>query len=131
MKLSDTPAVEEEAEMDPDVNTAGYAPMDGKKVGEIADIVVTDGFLTVGAAWGGESQAFMEGVKIQLTAPLSGYDYASAYTTRIDKAEGAATIRAIELFDLNGQRLPAAKKGVVILKKHMSDGTTIVEKVVK
>ena len=131
VKLSDTPAVEEEAEMDIDVNTAGYALMESKKVGEITDIVVTDGFLTIGAAWGGESQAFMNGVKIQLTAPLTGYDYATAYTTRIDKAEGAATIRAIELFDLNGQRLPAAKKGVVILKKHMSDGTTIVEKVVK
>ena len=87
--------------------------------------------MTLGFVSGSVSQPFLDDVRILLTAPLSGYDYATAYTTRIDKAEGAATIRAIELFDLNGQRLPAAKKGVVILKKHMSDGTTIVEKVVK
>ena len=132
VKTSETPIAEEGEDIDPEVHYAGYAQVDNQGWDrEVSDITVADGQLTLGFVSGSVSQPFLDDVRILLTAPLSGYDYATAYTTRIDKAEGAATIRAIELFDLNGQRLPAAKKGVVILKKHMSDGTTIVEKVVK
>ena len=42
-----------------------------------------------------------------------------------------ATVRAVELYDLNGRRLVTAGKGVMIVRKYMSDGTIRVEKVVK
>ena len=40
-------------------------------------------------------------------------------------------MRAVELYDLNGRRILNAQKGVMIVRKYMSDGTIKVEKVVK
>ncbi len=101
----------------------------------MSDIVVTDGFLNLGANFGPNSQFMFDRiVAVNLTAPANGVPYASLYNevmTGIDAAPAAAKVRAIELFDLNGQRIPVAKKGVVIVKKMMSDGTVKTEKVIK
>ena len=136
VKTSSTPALEEGEEMDLD-KTAGYALMTGKAIPEegITDIVVTDGVLTLGFAWGNQSQAFFEYVNILLTGAATGFDYAKAYESAaagIETLEGtpAAKVRAIQLFDLNGRRLSKSQKGITIVKKVMSDGSIKTEKVI-
>ena len=136
VKTSSTPALEEGEEMDLD-KTAGYALMTGKAIPEegITDIVVTDGVLTLGFAWGNQSQAFFEYVNVLLTGAATGFDYAKAYeevAAGIETLEGtpAAKVRAIQIFDLNGRRLSKAQKGVTIVKKVMSDGSIKTEKVI-
>ena len=141
VKTSDTPAVGEEEEEDLDVNFAGYSLFEEGQVGpdatdnhEITDILVTDGKLTFGVNIGGNDQAFFNEVTLLLTAPAAGFDYGKAYETvltGVDGAKAAAKVRAIEIYDLNGKRIPAAKKGVVIVKKIMSDGSVKVEKAIK
>ena len=123
------------------MNFAGYSLFEEGQVGpeatdnhEITDILVTDGKLTFGVNIGGNDQAFFNEVTLLLTAPAAGFDYGKAYETvltGVDGAKAAAKVRAIEIYDLNGKRIPAAKKGVVIVKKIMSDGTVKTEKAIK
>ena len=98
----------------------------------IEDVVVTDGILTIGANAGSSSHTFFNDVRILLTAPAAGFDYAEAYTAGIDAVtDKKADVKAIELFGLDGRRLNKASKGVFIIRKHMSDGTIQTEKVIK
>jgi len=130
VKVTDTPEVEEGEEPDPEVNYAGYVQGDG----EIEGIEILDGKLTVGFRYGTGSQAFLNDVEIWMNSPISGRDYSKDYEavlTSVDGAKAAAKVRAIEIYDLNGKRIPAAKKGVVIVKKIMSDGTVKTEKAIK
>ena len=112
-----------------------YGQYSGHHDCEMPGIVVTDGYLNVGANFGPNSQfMFDKIVAINLTAPANDIDYSALYeevATGIEKVANTAKVRAIELYDLNGQRIPVAKKGVVIVKKHMSDGTVKTEKVIK
>ena len=112
-----------------------YGQYSGHHECEMPNIVVTDGYLNVGANFGPNSQfMFDKIVAINLTAPANDIDYSALYeevATGVEKAANTAKVRAIELYDLNGQRIPVAKKGVVIVKKLMSDGTVKTEKVVK
>ena len=97
------------------------------------NIVVTDGKLLVGVSSTSGSHTFFNEVKLALTAPAAGFDYASAYTelvNSIDAQVAPAQVRAIQIFDLNGRQISTAKKGVAIVKKLMSDGTIRTEKVV-
>lgn len=134
-KLSNTPEVEADAEVDLDINYAGYAPVNNQGWDRwINNIVVTDGILTLGMAWGPESQAFLEDVKVMLAAPATGVDYNALYEealTGVETTKATAKVRAIEIFDLSGKRIPVAKKGIAIVKKLMSDGTVRTEKVIK
>ena len=130
VKVTDTPEVEEGEEPDPEVNYAGYVTGDG----EIEGIEVLDGKLTVGFRYGTGSQAFLNDVEIWMTSPISGHDYTKEYQevlSGVEAAKATAKVRAIEIYDLNGKRIPAAKKGVVIVKKIMSDGTVKTEKAIK
>ena len=139
VKTSDTPAVEEGEEEDRDLNFAATVDLEywgqyqGHHDNEITDIVVTDGQLTVGANFGPNSQWMFDQVKaILMTAPATGFDYNQAYLDGIDATVAQpAKVRAIELFDLNGRRINTARQGIVIVKKHMSDGTVRTEKVIK
>ena len=95
--------------------------------------MVLDGQLTFGFSWGPESQAFFGAIRIML-AGTADVDYSALYdevAAGIETAASKAKVRAIELYDLNGQRIPVAKKGIVIVKKQMSDGTVKMEKVIK
>ena len=136
VKTSSTPDVEEGADMDKEINTAGWAQVthqDGMADIEIPNIIVEDGMLTLGCTWSNLSQAFLDDVHVYLTGKAD-VDYSALYdevATGVEKAATAAKVRAIELYDLNGQRIPVAKKGVVIVKKQMSDGTVKMEKVIK
>jgi hypothetical protein len=137
VKTSDTPAVEEGAELDPNVNYAGYAQVDNSGWDRaIENIVVTDGVLTLGFKSGSVSQPFLEWVHVLMTG-AAGIDYNPLYTEAaaavgIETLEGgpAAQVRAIHLFDLNGRRLGKAQKGITIMKKVMSDGSVKTEKVI-
>lgn len=137
VKTSETPAVDEGAELDMDVNYAGYALMESKNIPEagIADIKVLDGQLTLGFAWGGNSQAFFEYVNVLMTAKANNVDYAALYNEAVTSiGETVSTnnkVRAIEMFDLNGRRVSKAQKGLVIVKQIMSDGSIRTMKVVK
>ncbi len=102
----------------------------GHGVLEIPEIVVTDGKLVMGISADANSNVFFNEVRVVMTAPAVGFDYNQAYLDRIDENPlGEARVRAIELFDLNGRRVMSAQKGVTIMVKHMSDGTTRTEKV--
>lgn len=130
VKVTDTPEVEEGEDPDPEVNYAGYVTA----TGEIEGVEVLDGKLTVGFRFGTGSQAFLDDVEIWMTSPISGHDYTKEYQevlSGVEAAKAAAKVRAIEIYDLNGKRIPAAKKGVVIVKKIMSDGTVKTEKAIK
>lgn len=104
---------------------------------EIPEIVVTDGKLVIGAQYTSDSQYFFSKIRLIMTGVATGFDYAKAYEdakqaveTNIDAAK-STKVRAIQLFDLNGRSISKAQKGIVIVKKVMSDGTIKTEKVVK
>ena len=117
------------------VQMDNYGQYSGHHDMVMENVVVTDGQLTVGVQYNDKAQfVFDKIVAINLTAPAAGVDYNALYNdavTAIDAAPAAAKVQAIELYDLNGQRIPAAKKGVVIVKKIMSDGTVKTQKVIK
>lgn len=120
---------------------AGKEPIIGgqgfNQVIVIPEIVVTDGKLVVGAQFTSDSQYFFSKIKLIMTGVAPDFDYAKAYEdakqdieTNIDAAK-SNKVRAIQLFDLNGRSINKAQKGIVIVKKVMSDGTIKTEKVVK
>lgn len=135
VKTSETPEVEEGAELDKEYHYAGYADVahSGWDL-EINNITVTDGTLTLGCAWGPESQAFFDEFHVVLTAPAAGFNYAQAYADHIETGienTQASQVKAIELYNLDGRRISSARQGIVIVKKIMSDGTVRTEKVVR
>ena len=98
-------------------------------------VQVVDGQLTIGVKWNNLAQMMFDRVQIFLAGGAAGFNYASAYEevmVGIDEAAKAAKVRALEVYDLNGRRLPAAgQKGIVIVKKYMSDGSVRTEKAIK
>ena len=126
VKVTSTPEVEEGETLDPDINYAGYIAASG----DVENIEVVDGKLTVGFNFGPGSQAFLDDVEIWMTNSIAGHDYATDLATGIDNTK-TAKVRGIQLFDLNGRRVSTARKGMVIVRKTMSDGTIKTEKVIK
>ena len=98
-------------------------------------VVVIDGELTIGVNGGSSSHTFFNDVRLLMTAAIDNTDYASLYeevANGIDETVARpTTVRAIQLFDLNGRRITTARPGIVIVKKLMSNGTVVTEKVVK
>ena len=135
VKKSDTPAVEEGGELNPDVNFAAYAQVNNSGWERLIEgVTVTDGFLTLGFKSGTTSQPFLNEVHILLTAPANvnyGDLYNEVITNIGETVSSDNKVRAIELYDLNGRRITKAQKGLVIVKKVMSDGTIRTQKVVK
>ena len=157
-KTSDTPAVEEGEEEDRELNFAatrtivyggqynmdhatnlGYEETVNDETGfistadgEFFGIPVTDGKLTIGIHFAGDAQYFFQHARLTLKGAATGFDYAKAaqdIATGVDTAV-APTVRALQVYDLNGRRMIKANKGLQIVKKQMSDGTVRVEKVV-
>ena len=135
VKTSDCTPLDEPAVITDDYETyfAGFvADGDGNPIsgsGDVEEILVTDGKLTVGYSYGPESQAFINEVSVKMTAAAEGHNYAEDIKTGID-APAAAKVRGVQVFDLNGRRMIRAQKGLQIVKKQMSDGTIRVEKVI-
>ena len=135
VKLSSTPAVAEGAELDPEINYAAYTPFNNAGWDrEMADVVVVDGQLTIGCTWGPNAQAFFDQVQLFITAPATGFDYGKAHQDLVDAIEteqvAPAKVSAFGIYDLNGRRVNKAQKGISIVKKMMSDGTIVTEKVI-
>ena len=135
-KTSDTPEYfeGEEEQFAADARIDHYGQYVGRHENFLTDVEVTDGVLTIGVKWNNLAQMMFDRVQVLLANPVAGFDYGKAYEevlTGVDAQQQVAKVRAIELFDLNGQRIPVAKKGVVIVKKHMSDGTIRTQKIVK
>ena len=138
VKTSDTP-VYEDGQIDPeqfaaDARIDHYGQYVGRHENVLENVVVTDGILTIGVKWNNLAQFMFDRVQLFLANPAAAFDYASAYNeaiTSIDDAVAPAKVRAIELFDLNGRRIMKAGKGMFIMKKHMSDGSVVTEKVIK
>ena len=117
----------EGAEFKKEVNCNAYTDAND---GSIENITVTDGNLTIGFSYGSGSQAWLESVELIMTGKAADYDYAAAYATGID-GKKASKVRSIELYDVNGRRMTTARKGLVIVKKTMADGTVKTSKIVK
>lgn len=116
------------------INTYGVQDFNNKDFAVIENVVVTDGKLTIGVRTNGDSHLFWNYTQLWLTGKADGVDYANALKeeiTGVDAKTTAARVVRVELYDLKGNRIPAVKKGVVIVKKYMSDGKVVVEKVIK
>jgi hypothetical protein len=102
----------------------------------LEQVTVTDGVLTIGVNADDGSHTFFNDVRLLLAGPAD-VDYSALYdevTTGVETlatAQKSASVRFIELYDLNGRRITTARKGVQLVKKHMSDGTVRTEKVVR
>ena len=136
VKTSDTPvaAEGEEEQFKADGRIDHHGQYVARYENLLEDVDVTDGVLTIGVKWNNLAQMMFDRVQIFLSAPVANFDYGKAYeevAAGIDAAAQTAKVRAIQLYDLNGQRVAAAKKGIVIVKKLMSDGTVKTEKVIK
>ena len=129
IRTSESPEIEPGADIDRE--TDFYAYVLGSN--DIEEVPVTDGKLSVGFYYGNTSQAFFEDVEVWMTAPIAGHDYGKDYQEVLASVETAKTakVRGLELYDLNGRRITTARKGLVIVKKYMSDGTVKTEKVIK
>ena len=120
VKKSDTPAVEEGAELDPTVNYAGYAQVDNSGWDRsIEGIEVTDGQLTLGFVSGTVSQPFLEYVRITMTGKAEGFDYAKAYDEAITSIDETVTVSTKVnngvMYNLSGQKVNKSYKGIVII----------------
>lgn len=140
VKTSETVEPEEGAEESREANFAATTTLkpggNGHGDNVLDGIVVVDGILTVGANFGPDAQYMFDQIKaINLTAAASGINYSDLYNEAVTSiGETVSTdnkVRAIELYDLNGRRVTKATKGMVIMKKVMSDGTIRTQKVVK
>ena len=137
-KTSDTPVPEEGEEEDRDTHFAAtktieYAGQYKMDKPHDMEVTVVDGQLTIGMQFKGDSQYFFGDVKLQLVGAADGFNYVMAYESLINSIDDAKanSVRAIELFDLNGRRITKATKGLNIVKKLMGDGTVKTEKVIK
>ena len=140
IKTSETPELEDGEEEDPDFHFAAIVNFEEGQVGAgvennlvIDDVEIADGFLTLGVQFGANDQPFFNMVQLVLTAPATSFDYAKGYQEVITGVETAKTakVRAMELYNVSGARVSSAGKGIVIVKKLMSDGTVKTTKVVK
>ena len=102
---------------------------------ETKQVVVADGMLTIGVVGGPSSHTFFESVQLLICGADETTDYAGAYEEIVQGIETTVTAPAqvlgIELYDLNGRRITKAQKGIVIMRKFMSDGSIKVEKILK
>lgn len=99
-------------------------------------VEITDGILTLGSKFvNDDGQYFFDKVRLQLVAAAVGFDYAAAYQEHLTGIDATVTqpakVLGFELYDLNGRRIATVQKGITIVKKYMSDGTIVTEKVIK
>lgn len=129
-KTSATPAVEEGAEPQKDVNYAGTMDLawKGQYVmnfdNVFENVTITDGKLTLGVNFASDNgQYFFDKVKIYLTGKAEGYDYATAYNEAVTAIETVKTDKANDgvIYNLAGQKVGKSFKGIVIMngKKFM------------
>ena len=141
-KTSATPAVAEGEEEVKEVNFAGTADLAnyGQYVmnhnNDFENVAIVDGIVTLGVNYASDNGQYMfDKVRLTLTGAANGFDYGKAYDAILagidETVAKPANVRAMDIFDLNGRRVNASQKGIVIVRKLMSDGTIVTEKVIK
>ena len=120
VKTSDTPAVEEGAEEDRDLNFAAVTPMyfagqysmDGAHKIDIT--VKEDGLLTIGMQFCSDSQYFFSKVDLKIVGPAEGVDYAAELQKIQTGVETVKIANAAVYYDLQGRRVAQPTKGLYI-----------------
>jgi len=135
VKTSDTPALVEgeEEQYKADARIDYHGQYVGRYENYLTNVDVLDGVLTIGVKWNNLAQFMFDRVKILLAAPAAGFDYAQGYSevlANVDETIAAAKVVGIQIFDLNGNAIPAAKKGLNIVKKLWSNGNVTTEKII-
>jgi len=92
----------------------------------INNVTITDGKLTIGAKAASDAHVFLNNFGIFLKAKAPNFDYATSVKGITEQKN--ATLKGVEYYDLNGQKLNSMKKGITIIKWIYSDGSTIVKK---
>jgi hypothetical protein len=92
----------------------------------IDNITITDGKLTIGAKAASDAHVFLNNFAIYLKAKAPNFDYATDVKgiTETDNNK----IKAVEYYDINGQKLNSMKKGITIIKWIYNDGSTVIQK---
>ncbi|MGN1263251.1 MAG: hypothetical protein ACI4TW_04375, partial [Prevotella sp.] len=90
----------------------------------IENIVVTDGKLTIGFHMDSTDHTFLNNFHLIMKGIAPGYQYVNG----IAEVAGETKASRTEMYDLNGRRINNAARGIVIVKKTMTDGTVKVEK---
>jgi hypothetical protein len=123
-KTSATPAVEEGAEANKEVNFAGTMDLawKGQYVmnfdNTFENVEITDGQLTLGVNFASdEGQYFFDKVKIFLTGKAANFDYAAAYNEAVTGIEDVKTTKVDNgaIYNLSGQKVSKSFKGIVIM----------------
>lgn len=122
-KTSATPAVEEGAEPQKDVNFAGTADLAyrGQYVMNydniFENVTITDGQLTVGVNFASDNgQYFFDKVKVFLVGKAEGFDYAKAFDETVGISQTVAAEKAQNgaIYNMAGQKVSESYKGLVI-----------------
>ncbi|MBR2359714.1 MAG: hypothetical protein IKA75_04765 [Bacteroidaceae bacterium] len=122
------------------VENKGDRPTDDLYL-SVEGIQVTDGYLNVGVKAGAAACCHFNAISVQMAGTIEGFDYAEEYKKAqaeydafVSGIEGTVItpdVEAYELYDLSGRRINKAQQGVVIIKKYMTDGTVVTDKVIK
>ena len=90
------------------------------------NVTITDGKLTIGAKSAADAHVFLNNFALFLKAKAPTFDY----TTNVKGVteQKNATLKGVEYYDMNGQKLNAMKKGITIIKWIYNDGSTVVQK---
>ena len=122
------------------VENKGDRPTDDLYL-SVEGIQVTDGYLNVGVKAGAAACCHFNAISVQMAGTIEGFPYAEEYKKAqaeydafVSGIEGTVItpdVEAFELYDLSGRRINKAQQGVVIIKKYMTDGTVVTEKVIK
>ena len=120
VKTSDTPAVEEGAEEDRDLNFAAtktiyYAGQYSMNGAHELEVEVKDGKLTIGLQFASDSQYFFSDVKLRLVGPAEGVDYTAELQKLLTGVETVKTAaNSTVIYDLQGRRVAQPTKGLYI-----------------
>lgn len=91
----------------------------------IEGIVITDGQLTIGMHMDQADHTFLNNFHLIMKAPAPGYTYVDGIA---EVGADNATVSRVELYDLNGRRVQTTARGLMIVKKTMTDGSVVTEK---
>jgi len=92
----------------------------------IGNVTITDGKLTIGAKAAADAHVFLNNFALFLKAKAPTFDYATNVKGVNEQKD--ATLKGVEYYDMNGQKLNGMKKGITIIKWIYNDGSTVVEK---
>jgi hypothetical protein len=91
----------------------------------INNVKITDGKLTIGAKAAGDAHVFLNNFAIFMKGKDETFNYATGMK---GVSDNNLTLKSIQYFSINGQRLNKPGKGITIIKRTYSDGNVKVSK---